>query len=242
MTPILHHSQKLTQMDQTFRYKTQFHKTSGRKHRQNFSTLILAMLFSLGHPKHKQEQRSINGTTSYRLQEEYGSVWAQGGFSGGPSGKEPVCQCWRQIQIQSLGQEDPLEEDVATYSSLLAWRIPWTEEPGRLQSEGLQRVDTAEWPSTAHMQLYNMRFSQLPSSKFRSKGSLGLSAGPACPNEKKFFQVSFLVTSNLPVLPSTAAGNPVACCHGFSEILWLHRNGTPLQYSCLENPMDGGTW
>ena len=67
MTPILHHSQKLTQMDQTFRYKTQFHKTSGRKHRQNFSTLILAMLFSLGHPKYKQEQRSINGTTSYKV-------------------------------------------------------------------------------------------------------------------------------------------------------------------------------
>ena len=88
----------------------------------------------------------------YRLQEEYGSVWAQGGFSGGPSGKEPVCQCWRQIQIQSLGQEDPLEEDVATYSSLLAWRIPWTEEPGGLQSIGWQRVrhDWSDWART-HM-------------------------------------------------------------------------------------------
>ena len=42
--------------------------------------------------------------------------------------------------VQSLGQEDPLEKGMATYSSILAWRIPWTEEPGRLQSMGSQRV------------------------------------------------------------------------------------------------------
>ena len=42
--------------------------------------------------------------------------------------------------VQSLGQEDPLEKRRATHSSILAWRIPWTEEPGRLQSMGLQRV------------------------------------------------------------------------------------------------------
>ena len=40
----------------------------------------------------------------------------------------------------SLGQEDPLEKGMAVYSSILAWRIPWTEEPGRLQSRGSQRV------------------------------------------------------------------------------------------------------
>ena len=44
------------------------------------------------------------------------------------------------MQVESLGQEDPLEEGMATHSSILAWRIPWTEEPGRLQSIGLQRV------------------------------------------------------------------------------------------------------
>ena len=43
-------------------------------------------------------------------------------------------------QVQSLGWEDPLEEGMATHSSVLAWRIPWTEEPGGLQSTGLQRV------------------------------------------------------------------------------------------------------
>ena len=42
--------------------------------------------------------------------------------------------------VQSLGQEDPLEKEMATYFSILAWKIPWMEEPGRLQSMGLQRV------------------------------------------------------------------------------------------------------
>ena len=42
--------------------------------------------------------------------------------------------------VQSLGHEYPLEEEMATHSSILAWKIPWTEEPGGLQSVGLQRV------------------------------------------------------------------------------------------------------
>ena len=42
----------------------------------------------------------------------------------------------QETQIQSLGQEDPLEEEMAAHSSILAWRIPWIEEPGRLQSMG----------------------------------------------------------------------------------------------------------
>ena len=46
----------------------------------------------------------------------------------------------REIQVRSLGREDPLEKEMATHSSILTWRIPWTEEPGRLQSMGLQRV------------------------------------------------------------------------------------------------------
>ena len=42
--------------------------------------------------------------------------------------------CSAEIQVQSLGQEDPLEKETATHSSILAWRIPWTEKPGRVQS------------------------------------------------------------------------------------------------------------
>ena len=46
------------------------------------------------------------------------------------------------MQVQSLGQEDPLEEEMAIHSSILAWELPWTEEPGRLQSVGLQKSGT----------------------------------------------------------------------------------------------------
>ena len=60
---------------------------------------------------------------------------------GGTSHKEPASQCRRQKTcVRSLGQEDPLEKKMAFNSSVLAWRIPWTEEPGGLQSTGPQRV------------------------------------------------------------------------------------------------------
>ena len=49
----------------------------------------------------------------------------------------------QETQAQSLGQKEPLEKEVATHSSILAWRISWTEEPGGLQSMGLQRVGHA---------------------------------------------------------------------------------------------------
>ena len=47
----------------------------------------------------------------------------------------------RETQVRSLGWEDPLKKEMATHSSVLAWRIPWTEEPGRVQSMGLQESD-----------------------------------------------------------------------------------------------------
>ena len=46
----------------------------------------------------------------------------------------------RETWVRTLGQEDPLEKEMAPHSSTLAWKIPWTEEPGRLQSMGSQRV------------------------------------------------------------------------------------------------------
>ena len=60
------------------------------------------------------------------------------GFPGGSAGKESTCQSRR--CSQSLGQKDPLEEEMVTYSSILAWKIPWTEESGRLQSLESQRI------------------------------------------------------------------------------------------------------
>ena len=53
--------------------------------------------------------------------------------------------------IWSLDQEDPLEKGLASHSSILAWRIPWTEEPGGLQSMGLQKVKS-DWASNKHFQ------------------------------------------------------------------------------------------
>ena len=57
-------------------------------------------------------------------------------ISGGSDGKESTCSAG----ALSLGQEDPLEKGLAIHSSILAWGIPWTEEPGRLQSMGSQKV------------------------------------------------------------------------------------------------------
>ena len=72
---------------------------------------------------------------------------SRAGFPGGASGKKkkkkkPTCQCRRQeeTRVQSLGREDPLEEEMAVHASILAWRIPWTGEPGGLWSIRLQRV------------------------------------------------------------------------------------------------------
>ena len=52
----------------------------------------------------------------------------------------------QETQVQCLGREDPLEEEVATHSSILAWESPWTEEPGGLQSTGLERVGHNQGP------------------------------------------------------------------------------------------------
>ena len=67
---------------------------------------------------------------------QLGSSW------GGAPGvkKPPAMQETQETWVQSLGWEDPLEEDIATHSSIVAWRFPWTEESGRLQSMGSQRI------------------------------------------------------------------------------------------------------
>ena len=62
------------------------------------------------------------------------------GFHCSSVGKESACSAGNPGLI--LGQEDPLEKEMATHFSILAWRIPWTEEPGRLQPRGSQELDT----------------------------------------------------------------------------------------------------
>ena len=56
-------------------------------------------------------------------------------YTGGSAAK-----AMQEAQVRSPGQEDPLEKEMTTHSSILAWKIPWTHEPGRLQSMGSQRV------------------------------------------------------------------------------------------------------
>ena len=64
----------------------------------------------------------------------------------------------QEMQVQSLGQEDPLEKEMATHSSILTWEIPWTEETGGLQSMGLQRVgqDLATKQQTSNNKMWDL--------------------------------------------------------------------------------------
>ena len=77
-------------------------------------------------------ERTSNRGSFTVPQDRHHVLWNEG-FPGGARGKESTCQCRRQeMQVQFLGGEDPLEEDTATHSSILAWTIPWTEGSGRL--------------------------------------------------------------------------------------------------------------
>ena len=76
------------------------------------------------------------------------------GFPSGSVVKNlPAVQETQETQVWSLGREEPLEEKMATHSNILAWKIPWTEEPGRLQSMGSRELDTAERLNT-HIDMY----------------------------------------------------------------------------------------
>ena len=70
------------------------------------------------------------------------SSYLLGAFPGDANGKESACQCrkYNEMWVQFLGQKDTLEEGMATHSSILVWKIPWTEEPGGFQSIGSHRV------------------------------------------------------------------------------------------------------
>ena len=80
----------------------------------------------------------------------------------------------QEAEVQSLGQEDPLGKEMATHSSILAWKIPWTEEPGGLQSMGLQESDLTqqlnyhktEAPSNKH------KFRKIPTAAYRCQSLL----------------------------------------------------------------------
>ena len=73
-------------------------------------------------------------------------IWGEGSEEGGIPGGSGVknLPAMQETWVRSLGGENPLKEEMATHSSILAWRIPWTEEPGRLWFVRFQESDTTE--------------------------------------------------------------------------------------------------
>ena len=87
------------------------------------------------------------------------------GFPGSTSGKEPTRQRRRhKTQVRSLSQEDPLKKGMASHSSILVWRMSWTEESGGLQFTGDKELDTTERLSTQHVFLLTSEYCE---DKFR---------------------------------------------------------------------------
>ena len=127
--------------------------------------------------------------------------------------------------VQSLGQEIPLGKGMATHSGILAWRIPWTEEPGRVQSIRSQGWTPLKWLG---------RHAQHWTQQFHFKVS---------PTRLDFFQFDEKVSCQFKValllaterIPTDANLNHAKGSDG-------EGNGNPLQCSCLENPRDGGAW
>ena len=155
--------------------------------------------------------------------------------------------------VPSLGQEDPLEKGMATHSSILAWRIPWTEEPGRLQSMRLAKNQTQlKQHHTAH---FKIQCGHLGNNSYNRETLIcGLRFLYA-------YSVFFLLKRNKIFLSSVqlfscdrlfATPWTTACPASLSitnsrSLLKLisiagEGNVNPLQYSCLENPRDRGAW
>ena len=133
----------------------------------------------------------------------------------------------QETRVRSLGWEDPLKKEMAAHSSILAWRIPWAEEPGGLQLMGVAKSRTQLKQLSMHTHLQGRQGSRgcIPG----SPGESGLvSRGGQGQNTER------------------SAGKESACNAGdLDSIPGLGRstgegNGNLLQYYCLENPMDKG--
>ena len=115
----------------------------------------------------------------------------------------------QEMWVRSLGQEDPLEEEMATWSSIPAWKIPWTEEPGGLQSMGSQsQTQLSEHRSTVYSAsqlqrswLFSTDISQTPISVAFSSSCVFLKYSPPTITVKMY--VSFKIPVKLPFLPQT---------------------------------------
>ena len=111
------------------------------------------------------------------------------GFPSDSAVKNPLeVQELQETQVQSLGWKDPLEEGIATHSSILAWRMLWTEEPGGQQSVGSQRV-RHKWSNLARMHRRRVRFSFCgPERKLWPKSRSYRRTGVRWVSERRFLQ------------------------------------------------------
>jgi len=129
----------------------------------------------------------------------------------------------QEVQVWSLGWEDPLEEGTATHSSVLAWRIPWTKEPDVLQSEGSQRVGH-DWSNLACTHAH-LLYSFVP-----------------------LFISIVIKLYPFRGFPAGSESEESACNERDPGLIpWSGRSpgegrGYPLQYSCMGNPIDRGAW
>ena len=136
-------------------------------------------------------------------------------FPGGTSGKESICKCgrWKTCWFDPWVGKIPWRKEMVTHSSILAWRIPWTEEPGGLQSIGLQRVNTTEHTHTHSIWwLHGIALKTWPHS-------------PKCWN----MNVNIHACSYLPLLQFTInqitwESNPVKDLHAPSSATWAARS------------------
>ena len=127
----------------------------------------------------------------------------------------------QEMQVQSLGQEDPLEKRMATHSSILAWRIPWTEEPGRLQVDS---VSLPHGPQESDLTCWLNKNKVLVAGVGMGRGFPGGTSGKEPASQCRRHERYRL--------------NPwVRKTHQRR----VQRPPHP-QYSCLENPMDRGAW
>ena len=108
-------------------------------------------LFTRGGGSHSLQEARNNQERHWR--EWWISMWVKGReeFPGGSGVKNPPAVY--KTRVRSLSREDPLEEEMATHSSILAWKIPWTEEPGGLESTGSQVLAMTEGLSMHAMSL-----------------------------------------------------------------------------------------
>ena len=138
--------------------------------------------------------------------------------------------------VQSLCREDPLEKKIATHSSVLTWRIPWAEEPGRLQSMGSQRVGH-NWVTNTFTFIVLPHFGVIL--KNLDLWNNTFLSNSICQPIIYLLHVSFCFIwfSDFMVYKHIKT-----CLNElrFPSILSGEGNGTPRQYSCLENPMDAG--